>query len=177
MAITKQDILAAADALDAEGVKPTLAAVRKKLGGGSFSTISEAMKEWKADHAGGAAPLREPAPPAVVERSADLAAELWAVCMELANARLAGEREALEAAREEMEASQREAAELADQMAADIEALQAQVGSLQTRAESAESEVDDMGVLSRNRRNFRHPSSSPATSSSRSIILPSLWKV
>jgi hypothetical protein len=33
------------------------------------------------------------------------------------------------------------------------------------------------GVLSRNRRNFRHPSSSPATSSSRSIILPSLWKV
>ncbi|MDQ5946844.1 MAG: type restriction enzyme subunit, partial [Pseudomonadota bacterium] len=34
-----------------------------------------------------------------------------------------------------------------------------------------------LGVLSRNRRNFRHPSSSPATSSSRSIILPSLWKV
>lgn len=33
------------------------------------------------------------------------------------------------------------------------------------------------GVLSRNRRNFRHPSSSPATSASKSIILPSLWKV
>ena len=35
----------------------------------------------------------------------------------------------------------------------------------------------DKGVLSQNRRNFRHPSSSPATSASRSIILPSLWKV
>jgi transcriptional regulator with XRE-family HTH domain len=34
-----------------------------------------------------------------------------------------------------------------------------------------------LGVVSRNRRNFRHPSSSPATSASRSIILPSLWKV
>lgn len=34
-----------------------------------------------------------------------------------------------------------------------------------------------LGVLSQNRRNFRHPSSSPATSASRSIILPSLWKV
>ena len=34
-----------------------------------------------------------------------------------------------------------------------------------------------VGVLSQNRRNFRHPSSSPATSASRSIILPSLWKV
>lgn len=37
--------------------------------------------------------------------------------------------------------------------------------------------LDRMGVLSQNRRNFRHPSSSPATSASRSIILPSLWKV
>ena len=36
---------------------------------------------------------------------------------------------------------------------------------------------DPSGVLSQNRRNFRHPSSSPATSASRSIILPSLWKV
>ena len=33
------------------------------------------------------------------------------------------------------------------------------------------------GVVSRNRRNFRHPSSSPATSASRSMTLPSLWKV
>lgn len=37
--------------------------------------------------------------------------------------------------------------------------------------------LDEIGVLSQNRRNFRHPSSSPATSASRSIILPSLWKV
>ena len=37
--------------------------------------------------------------------------------------------------------------------------------------------VQGVGVLSQNRRNFRHPSSSPATSASRSIILPSLWKV
>lgn len=37
--------------------------------------------------------------------------------------------------------------------------------------------LDEYGVLSQNRRNFRHPSSSPATSASRSIILPSLWKV
>ena len=44
-------------------------------------------------------------------------------------------------------------------------------------ARGLEDTFDVNGVLSRNRRNFRHPSSSPATSSSRSIILPSLWKV
>lgn len=37
--------------------------------------------------------------------------------------------------------------------------------------------TNDKGVPSRNRRNFRHPNSSPATSASRSISLPSLWKV
>ena len=34
-----------------------------------------------------------------------------------------------------------------------------------------------IGVLSPNPRNFRHPRSRSATSASRSIILPSLWKV
>ena len=47
MALTKQDIWRCADELDAEGIRPTLAAVRKKLGSGSFTTISDAMAEWK----------------------------------------------------------------------------------------------------------------------------------
>jgi hypothetical protein len=38
----------APDQIDAEGDRPTLAAIRKKLGGGSYSTISEAMTEWHA---------------------------------------------------------------------------------------------------------------------------------
>ena len=37
--------------------------------------------------------------------------------------------------------------------------------------------IDQNGVVSRNPRFFRHPSSSPATSASRSINLPSLWNV
>ena len=50
------------------------------------------------------------------------------------------------------------------------------VGSRTARLDLSQSPVE-LGVLSQNRRNFRHPSSSPATSASRSIILPSLWKV
>ncbi|MGC8733093.1 MAG: DNA-binding protein [Halothiobacillaceae bacterium] len=46
MALTRGDIWAAADRLDAEGKVPTLAAVRKALGSGSFTTISKAMREW-----------------------------------------------------------------------------------------------------------------------------------
>ena len=48
MAISKDQIFAAADELDAAGQSPTRAAVRKALGGGSFTTISEGMTDWKA---------------------------------------------------------------------------------------------------------------------------------
>ena len=68
MAISKDQIFAAADELDAAGQSPTLAAVRKALGGGSFTTISEGMTDWKARKAAKETPLREPAPPAVAER-------------------------------------------------------------------------------------------------------------
>ena len=37
--------------------------------------------------------------------------------------------------------------------------------------------AEQLGVVSRNPRKFRHPNSSPATSTSRSIILPPLWNV
>ncbi|EAN5736141.1 hypothetical protein EJD04_25860 [Salmonella enterica] len=48
MAITTEQIMKAADELNQEGQNPTLARVRKKLGGGSFTTISEVMIEWRA---------------------------------------------------------------------------------------------------------------------------------
>jgi|HubBroStandDraft_6_1064221.scaffolds.fasta_scaffold224243_2 hypothetical protein len=35
----------------------------------------------------------------------------------------------------------------------------------------------NIGVVSRNRRKFRHSNFNPANSASRSIIFPSLWKV
>ena len=47
MAITKDQIFAVADEIDAAGQNATLAAVRKALGGGSFTTISEGMTEWR----------------------------------------------------------------------------------------------------------------------------------
>lgn len=47
MSINKEQIYAVADLLNKEGIKPTLAAVRRRLGSGSFTTISEAVNEWK----------------------------------------------------------------------------------------------------------------------------------
>lgn len=148
MAITKTDIHAAADKLTAEGTAPTLAALRSALGGGSFTTISEAMKEWKASQQASAAPIREPAPAAIAERMADAAAEAWAVALEMANDRLRSEREALDAARLEMEQSKGEAAELADQLAAELEAAQATIEQQRQALASAEAQTGQQAAKS-----------------------------
>jgi len=126
MALTKDQILQAADQLAAAGTAPTLAAVRSAVGGGSYTTINEALKEWKAKQQTAVMPLREPAPEGISKRLDEVGAEVWAIALELANARLTSEREALEATRQQLETAQQEATELADQLSAELEALQAQ---------------------------------------------------
>lgn len=160
MAITDADIHAAADRIAEAGQQPTLAAVRKALGGGSFTTISEAMKGWKAAQAAAAAPLREAAPAAITERVSDIAGDIWVLALSLANDRLAAEREFLKEARRDLEHAANEAVELADQVSIELEAareqinLQAveiekaktQISEAVSRAEKAEARVSEMEI-------------------------------
>ena len=146
MAITTADIHTAADRIAESGQQPTLAAVRSALGGGSFTTISEAMKSWKAAQAAAAAPLREAAPAAVTERMGELAAEVWGVAIGMASDRLASEREALEVARQEMEQAQAEAVELADQVAAELDAARAQIEQQTAALKLAEAQAAQLAA-------------------------------
>ena len=141
MAITRERIFEVAEAMDAAGQVPTLAAVRKAIGGGSFTTISEAMTEWKTHKAAKETPLREPAPPALAERLTEFGAELWALALDLANRRLAAERESLDAARVQLEAEKQEAAELADQVTGELETLQTKLAALEAAELAARTEA------------------------------------
>lgn len=141
MAITASEVHAAADLILASGQQPTLAAVRAALGGGSFTTISEAMKAWKAVQQAAATPMREVAPAAVTERLEALAGDIWGIALGMANDRLARERETLEVARQEIEAQRREAAELADQVSADLEAARIQIAQQAQALKQAEAQA------------------------------------
>jgi colicin import membrane protein len=159
MAVTKEQIFPPLDELAAGGQKPTLEAIRQRTGG-SYTTISPALNEWKARQATAAAPLREPAPQAVADRLAELGADVWAVALDLANARLAVEREALEKARAELEADRNEATELADKLASDVEALQSRLASIEAAEAAARGEADELRAslpLPRNRRTPPRP--------------------
>ena len=61
MSITKEQIFMAADELDSSGRKATLSAVRELIGGGSYETISPALREWKLKKTAAQRPLSDPA--------------------------------------------------------------------------------------------------------------------
>lgn len=144
MAITLEQIWSAADTLDAAGQKPTLAAVRKALGGGSYTTISEGMAEWRARKPERAESLREPAPPMVTDRLQEIGAEIWTAALEIASQRLAAEREALKATYAELQNSRQEATQLADHLATELDECECRVIALQDAESVLRAEVDGL---------------------------------
>ncbi|MES2354890.1 MAG: DNA-binding protein [Pseudomonadota bacterium] len=144
MAITKDQIFAVADELDRNGQNPTLASVRKIVGGGSFTTISEAMNEWRARKRDISEPVRQPTPQALGDSLQHFGTQLWAAALELANGRLKAEREALEASRVQLEAEKKEAADLADQMTAELEVSQQLVTTLTAEKAAALAAADGL---------------------------------
>lgn len=128
MVITKQDVFNTAAAIAARGDKPTLNEVRKALGSGSFSTISDAMTEWrtiqKAAVVAISAASRETAPTSISSRLNELADDVWELALQMAHERLQSEREELERASCELKQARQEAVELADAVQADLELAQ-----------------------------------------------------
>ena len=142
MAITKETIFTAASGIAAAGGTATLAAVRKAVGGGSYTTISEALKEWRVSHQQATAPLREPAPQALSDRLAGVINETWTIALEMANERLSAERAALEQVRIDLEQSRREAVDLADQLSGELEQAQASIAQQGAAAAATALEVE-----------------------------------
>lgn len=96
MAITREQILETASRLQAQGIKPTQTNVREALGGGSFTTIAEALREWRADQDQTAQLQQVVIPSDITDRTNILIAQVWETAQTLANDRLIKEREALE---------------------------------------------------------------------------------
>lgn len=137
MAITRENIWSAADQMDQAGEKPTLAAIRKRLGGGSYTTISDAMTEWHARRASQKVAPHDPVPEKVSDAAAELTSLVWQVAQEIADGRLQAERAAIEEARQQMEGEKAEAAAFADQLSQELEAAKGRVIELTAALDTA----------------------------------------
>lgn len=96
MAITREQILETASKLAEQGIKPTQTNVRESLGGGSFTTISEVLREWRQEQDQTAQLSQVVIPSDITDRTQVLIAQVWETAQNLANDRLLKEREALE---------------------------------------------------------------------------------
>ncbi|HFX2462310.1 TPA: DNA-binding protein [Salmonella enterica subsp. enterica serovar Java] len=140
MAITEEQIMRAADELAQEGQNPTLARVRKKLGGGSFTTISEVMIEWRAQKTR-SIPAQKSPPQAVTDRLAAFGDDIWTLALEIADAGFTGEREALEKSLQEKEEARLEATALADQLTGELAQARTHILTLEEKLASARKET------------------------------------
>ncbi|MFK7161846.1 DNA-binding protein [Marinospirillum sp. MEB164] len=134
--ITPEQIHQVADRLQAEGTRPTLAAVRQALGGGSFTTISEAMKSWRAQVQEEHELALVQVPAALDERMEQLKRAAWEVAQQEAENRLKSEREALANQRQEMDSQLNELHQLMEILETEASEKDAALASL--RASSAE---------------------------------------
>ena len=137
MAITTQQIHAIADQLHEQGIKPTLAEVRKALGGGSFTTISEAMKSWRQDNQQEEQLRQVELPSSIAERLQTLGADMWQTAIDIANDRLVKDREALESIKAKAQAETDEAQEAVKTLESEQADLLEQLDEVTATAEAA----------------------------------------
>jgi hypothetical protein len=96
--ISEEHVTLAAEALLREGLEPTVANVRERIGSGSYSTINAHLGKWRQANA-----QRQPAhlpdmPPSVMTAFR----QIWALAWENTQAVVATEREALETMRKQL---------------------------------------------------------------------------
>ena len=137
MAITTQQIHAIADQLHEQGIKPTLAEVRKALGGGSFTTISEAMKSWRQDNQQEEQLRQVELPSSIAERLQTLGADMWQTAIDIANDCLVKDREALESIKAKAQAETDEAQEAVKTLESEQADLLEQLDEVTATAEAA----------------------------------------
>ncbi|STZ01579.1 chromosome segregation protein SMC [Moraxella caprae] len=149
MAITVEQVHRAADELAGQGINPTQVAVRKQLGGGSFSTIGEALKSWRAMRDTNAQLAEVIIPAEIGERAELLVAQIWEIAQSIANERLQNDRKALEhkeslirAEIEELTAVIVALEEEQEKMTLELDSTKALLGECGTQKEQLQSELD-----------------------------------
>lgn len=128
--ITRDDVWRVASEIDAGGDKPTVLEVRKRLGAGSYTTITAALREWVKPEADNV-PEIEPMPADVADRIEQFGAELYAIVARIAAEKFEAERQEYEQRIKVIQAERDEAVQLADVTDAALEQASGRIEELQ----------------------------------------------
>ena len=111
--ITKQDVFRVASEIDAGGDKPTVLEVRKRLGAGSYTTITAALREWVKPEGDGDGEI-DPMPDSVAQKIEQFGDDLYALILRVAHEQFDEERKAWGETKAGLEAALLEAGKLSD---------------------------------------------------------------
>lgn len=145
MAIGKEDVWRAADAIEVRSGKPTLDAVRAELGGGSFSTIAPAMAEWRARKAARLSPDYEPMPSSLSDRLGELGEQIWSNAVDAASVLLRAERDAIRRERSEIESERLEIGKWADHLTEALDRARKENETLEDSIAASRNEIGSLG--------------------------------
>lgn len=140
--VTKETVFGAADSLTAKGASVTQIAVRDELGGGSFSTISVFLKEWRDAHAPAMVAVVESAPAALKERLEALLATAWSEASAAANARLEAATAAAEASAKTLQRERDDALAFADRVSSTVDAAETRAAEAVDLVRARDAELD-----------------------------------
>lgn len=140
--ITLETVSAAAEALAADGQNPTQAAIRKALGGGSYSTIGPLLNQWRENHGEAAELAAVELPEALAAAGTEMLARVWKTAMAEAQAGHEALRKELLASQAETTAAREETTEIAASLEADLDARDKQIASLNAANEQRAVEFD-----------------------------------
>lgn len=132
--ITKEDVWRVAKEIDAGGDKPSVIEVRKRLGAGSYTTITTALREWIKPEEDVA--VVESVPDDLQTRLEDFGREFYTAVRRVASDEFETERALWSSERAELLAQINEAGRVADLSESTAEELQLQIYEL--RQESAQ---------------------------------------
>lgn len=144
MALTTESIHKKADELLSNGVQPTLARIRESLGGGSFTTISEAMKLWRLEQEIEEDLRQVELPNSINDRLQTLGADMWRSAIDIAEERLLSERNALAVTQKKARTEVYEAQEAVKTLELEQTDLLVQLDELSDKAKIANENSEEM---------------------------------
>ncbi|EKY9814967.1 DNA-binding protein [Salmonella enterica] len=144
MAISKTDVVNACNKIYAEGKNVTLDAVRA-ITGGSFSTISPLVKEWKVEQSGVNASLESGiARTDVPEKLTGLLNTLWSAALATASQKMDAERQLLNDYKIELENERSDVMFAADRVSAELDDLKFDFSMLSTNHKNLQDSYNNL---------------------------------
>lgn len=142
--MSRDDVFNAANDIRESGQRPSILGVYKLLGRGSYTTISNHLKQWEEENKSGMRLPTEVELPEMIATDADLfVRKLWNVAKNYADEQVQSERDALRQRELELQDEMRQAVDMANDSADKLEAMEEKLAEQKRERQAIEQALQE----------------------------------